>query len=252
MERTFRHSLIKRVQTDLPRGRPFDLSALRELGVSPQLAARYASSGWLVRLGHGVYCFAGDNLDKSQTVGFLQTRVAGLHVGGKSALALQSIQHNLGTNGRLVLWGDARFTLPAWFVARFPARYVCARLFDWPADFPAERTLTTPPGAAVGLRVSVPERAILELLHDAGTHEPLEDAHTLFSGIQSMRDQTVGQLLECCKSVKTVRLFLMWARETGVVDVAALLDQHRLPVGSDSRWIARLKDGSLLSLKPHG
>ncbi len=56
----------------------------------------------------------------------------------------------------------------------------------------------------------------------------------------------------CCTSVKTVRLFLTWARETNVVDVPALQQKYAMPVGSEKRWMARLKDGTLLSLKPHG
>ena len=66
------------------------------------------------------------------------------------------------------------------------------------------------------------------------------------------RDIVYLNLLACCTSVKTVRLFLTWARETKVVDVAALQQQYKLPVGSDKRWMTRLKDGTLLSLKPHG
>ena len=48
------YSLIKRVETSVPRGAPFDLDALRRLGVSPYLAARYVRGGWLVQLGQGV------------------------------------------------------------------------------------------------------------------------------------------------------------------------------------------------------
>jgi hypothetical protein len=130
MERTVRHSLIKSLQTGLPRGAPFDLSALDRLGISAKQAARYAETGWLVRLGQGVYAFPADTLAAHATVKFLQTRVSGLHVAGKSALALQGVRHNLAPRESLVLWGDERFSLPAWFTSRFPARYAWAGLFD--------------------------------------------------------------------------------------------------------------------------
>ncbi|MBP6203066.1 MAG: AbiEi antitoxin N-terminal domain-containing protein, partial [Azonexus sp.] len=55
--RTVEHSLIKRVQTELSRGVPFDLADLERLGVSAKLAAYYASVGWIERLGYGVYAF---------------------------------------------------------------------------------------------------------------------------------------------------------------------------------------------------
>ena len=114
--------------------------------MSPQLAAHYADGGWLVRLAHGVYAFPNDEFGVYGALKFLQQRVPGLHVGGKSALALQGVRHNLGSREALVLWGEGRFALPVWFTSRFPARYVHARLFDWPDTVLAGKTLTTPPG----------------------------------------------------------------------------------------------------------
>lgn len=252
MDANSRHQVIRRLQTDLPRGAPFDLTTLAPLGVSAQLAARYAESGWLVRLAHGVYAFPNDDFGVYGALKFLQRRVPGLHVGGKSALALQGVRHNLSSRDTLVLWGDARFEIPAWFTSRFPARYVYARLFDWPEDMMASKTVTTPPGLPDGLRASCSERAVLELLYDAGTKQSLEEARNLFDGVRSPRKELLGQLLACCTSVKTVRLFLTWARETSLVDVDALLEQYPVRTGSDKRWMSRLSDGTLLSLNPNG
>lgn len=55
-----------------------------------------------------------------------------------------------------------------------------------------------------------------------------------------------------CNSVKAVCLFLQWAHETGIVDTQELEQKYRLPTGSESRWMKRLKDGTLLTLKPYG
>ena len=231
----------------MPRGSPFDLAMLTEHGVSAQLAAKYAEGSWLVRLAQGVYAFPGDTLDAHGAIKFLQTRVPGLHVAGKTALSLQGVRHNLSPRDKLVLWGDVRYTLPDWFVSRFPARYVHARLFDWQDLFPAAKSLTTPPGVTDGLHVSVPERAILECLYEVGTHQGVEEAHNIFSGLRNLRKDVLGKLLA---SVKTVRLFLTWSRETGVIDADSLRSQYHIPVGSDKRWMTRLKDGTLLTLKP--
>lgn len=252
MNANSRHDLIKRLQTSLPRGAPFDLATLASIGVSPQLAARYAEGGWLVRLAQGVYAFPNDDFGVYGALKFLQQRVPALHVGGKSALALQGVRHNLGPRDALVLWGNARFALPAWFTSRFPARYVQARLFDWPDATLATKTLITPPGMPDGLPASAPERAVLEMLYEVGTKQSLEEARNIFDGLRSPRKELLGQLLSCCASVKTVRLFLTWARETGVVDADELLARHALRTGSTKRWMSRLADGSLLSLNPHG
>ncbi len=236
----------------MPRAAPFDLEDLRQLGISAQTASHYAKEGWLVRIGHGVYAFPGDELTPHGMVKFLQRRVEGLHVGGKSALALHGARHNLSTRERLVLWGETRHNLAKWFTSRQPARYVSAKLFKWSDEMLRERTLTTPPGVTDGLRVSTPERAAVEMLYEVGRKENLEEARHVFEGLRNLRKEVTGRLLACCTSVKAVRLFLTWARETNLLDVDALLDQHRIRVGSDRRWVHRLKDGTLLTLKPYG
>ncbi len=183
---------------------------------------------------------------------FLQERVAGLHIGGRSALALQGVRHNLAHRETLVLWGEARAALPKWFTSRFPARYAHARLFEWPdTELPA-LTLTTPPGVLPGLRVSTPERAALEMLYEAGVGKSPEEARAVFEGLRNLRTHVAGRLLSCCTSVKAVRLLLAWSRQTGLLDVDALRARYPLRVGSEARWIGRLRDGSLLALKPYG
>lgn len=252
MERSPRHGLIKRLQAEMPRGRPFDVASLTTLGVAPQLAARYAKHGWLVRLGQGVYSFPGDELTRDGCVLLLQQRVEGLHVGGKSALALHAVRHNLTVRDTLVLWGDQRFVLPEWFTSRFPSRYLSAKLFEWPDAKFATATLSSPAGATDGLRASTPERAALEMLYEVGTNQGLEEARNLFEGLRNLRKDVAGRLLACCTSVKAVRLFLTWSRQTGVLDVDTLRQHYRLRVGSESRWMTRLKDGTLLTLKQYG
>ncbi|MHB0774479.1 type IV toxin-antitoxin system AbiEi family antitoxin domain-containing protein [Halomonas sp. WWR20] len=76
------------------------------------------------------------------------------------------------------------------------------------------------------------------------------EARNVFDGLRSPRKDLLGQLLACCTSVKTMRLFLTWARETGIVDVDALLEQYPARTGGRRRWMSRLNDGTLLSLSP--
>lgn len=252
MERVSRHSLIKRLQIELPRGAPFDIAVLGQLGISPKAASHYTKEGWLVRVGHGVYAFPKDELTPHGMVKLLQSRVEGLHLGGKSALALQGVRHNLNAREQLVLWGDVRCELPQWFTSRQPARYVSAKLFAWPDKELPMLTLTTPPGETEGLLVSTPERGAIEMLYDVGKKESLEEARNIFDGLGALRKDVTGQLLSCCTSVKAVRLFLTWARETQILDVDLLRETYPLQVGSSQRWMHRLKDGTLLSLKPYG
>lgn len=229
-----------------PRGRPMDLAMLDAQGVSAFLAAKHARSGWLKRLAQGVYAFAGDTLNRDQCLLFLQDYISGLHVAGKSALAWQGVRHNLSLREHLMLWGDDKRTkLPPWFVGQFPASYRSTTLFSPKASASG---IGTPPGILEGVRVSVPERAVLEMLYEVGKSQDMEEAKNLFESLRGLRFEVMGELLSQCTSVKTVRLFLLWAKETEVLNVSALREKYTLPVGSSSRWMGRMADGTLLSL----
>ena len=79
-------SLIRELVTQAVPGRPMSLADLEAFGISPYLAAKSARSGWLVRLGPGVYRLPSPPLDRDQCLLVLQEQVAGLHVGGRTAL----------------------------------------------------------------------------------------------------------------------------------------------------------------------
>src|SRR5260370_4952379 len=92
MATTNRHKL-NALYTELPSGAPLTSDALKSLGISADLAVHYVRSGWLTRLARGVYCRQGDTLSLNPSLRLLQRQVAGLHVGGKSALASSGISH---------------------------------------------------------------------------------------------------------------------------------------------------------------
>lgn len=103
----------------------------------------------------------------------------------------------LGSRDTLVLWGDVLYTLPVWFTVRFPARYVYASLFGWADNTLPAKSLGTPPGQPEGLCVSVAERAVLEMLNDAGTRQSLEEARNLFDGLRGTARPVASLLHEC-------------------------------------------------------
>lgn len=224
---------------------PLDLAALRGHGISPALAAHYARTEWLERLGTGVYCVAGARLDRDQCLLFLQGRIEGLHVGGRTALAWQGVRQYLEVQERLTMWATSRGVLPAWFTERFPGTLTSMSLFD---EATVAHGIVTPPAVTDGLKVSSRERALLELLRQVRTRLELQESRELFFSTQGLRPTVAGELLTGCTSVKAVRLFLMWAAEAGNLDVDSLRANFDLPTGSASRWIGTLADGTKLVL----
>ncbi len=247
MPLTKRSSLIRRLQTSFPRGAPLDNRDLATLGVLSALAHHYQKSGWLVRLGRGVFMFPNDDLAEAACLKFLSRGLPGLHVGGKTALAWLGLRHNLPAHEPLWLWGDRKGNLPVWFNQRFHARYTARSPFS--AGRPGNLGLQPLPENPDGVLVSVPERAVIEMLSEVGIHQGVEEARNILEGIRSLRPDVLQKLLAHCRRIKVARLCVHWAEELGLTWAEAA----RKGVGGrlgHSRWTARLKDGTTLVLKP--
>jgi hypothetical protein len=219
---------------------------LAKLGISPALAHHYLTTGWLVRLGRGVFMFPNDSLQRDLCLNFLAQRIAGLHVGGKTALAWRGVRHNLATKEPLWLWGDSPTKLPLWFTGRFPARYTARNSFT--AKLPCGFGLQPLPENSGGPLVSVPERALLEMLGEVGIRQGVEEARNIMEGIQSVRLEELEPLLKHCRRVKVIRLCVLWAEELNLPWATAARKAAGKKLGR-SRWTSRLKDGTTLILK---
>ena len=227
-------------------GSPITSAQLAELGVSADLAVHYARSGWLKRLGRGVYCRPGEALSLHPSLVVLQHQVAGLHVGGKTALEWYGVRQYVSQHAALHLFGWAAARLPDWFGQHFPGEYHRKRLFtEEPEQMPGVGPFENRANAPL---VSTPERALLELLDEVGVRQPLQEAKEIAEGTYSLRAEVLMDLLKRCTSVKTVRLCLRLGRELALPWVDKL-DEVVLPKGSARPWISKSKDG-LLVLKP--
>ena len=135
--------------------------------------------------------------------------------------------------------------LPQWFTERFPARYTTRTPFD--SALPAEAGLEPLPDQPEGVRVSVPERALLELLHEVGVNQGVEEARNLMEGLRSLRPEVLALHLKHCQRVKAARLCVRWSEELNLpwAETARRAAAKHLTGG---RWSARLKSGTRLSL----
>ncbi|MES9811649.1 MAG: type IV toxin-antitoxin system AbiEi family antitoxin domain-containing protein [Candidatus Thiodiazotropha sp.] len=243
---TIKHNKLKGLYTQLAAGSPVASDQLADMGISADLAVHYVRSGWLERLARGVFCRPGEKLLLEPSLRFLERRIKGLHVGGKSALEWHGIRHYVSQKEVLHLYGWATARLPEWFVERFPAEYHRKRLFE---EEPGSLLHVNPFDGSNGRsQVSSPERALLELLSEVGVRQPLQEVKELMESTYSLRSKVLRQLLQHCTSVKTVRLCLQLGRELSL-PWAEKLDPGDLPTGSDRPWVSKGKDG-LLVLKP--
>jgi hypothetical protein len=90
----------------VPRGQPLDPKMPRDGGVSAQQTSYLVSAGWLQHLSKGAYLLTGDRPTCDGILAYLSDWIAGLHVGGKTALGWQGVRHNLSFREHVVLWID--------------------------------------------------------------------------------------------------------------------------------------------------
>lgn len=246
MESTSGTVSFKEVLRTHPRGEPLGTAALKRLGVSPYRASALARSGWLDHLARGVYMLPGDTLSRDGSLAFLAEQVPGLHVGSKTALAWRGVRQNIAFRETLTLWGDRAKPLPAWFTKRFQARYQATQLFD--NQMEGRLGLQPLPNGDPRVLVSVPERAVLELLSDVGKTQSLSEARELIEGLPSLRTKVLDELLMHVTRIKVVRAVASLANELSL-PWATLAKQHSLRIGGGSRWIAVSKTGERLDFK---
>lgn len=174
--------------------------------MSADLAVHYARAGWLVRLARDVSRRSEQGLSLHPSLKLLESRIEGLHVGGKSALDWQGVRQYVAQQEALHLYGWSAARLPEWFLKEFPAEYHRKRLFD---ERPGALLHVVPfEGRDEAPQVSTPERALLELLSEVGVRQPLQEARELMESTYNLRGTVLQELLAHCTSVKTVRLCL--------------------------------------------
>jgi hypothetical protein len=147
----------------------------------------------------------------------------------------------------LTLLGDVPANLPEWFTSRFPASYASRHLFG--EELPKNYGLEPLPQNPDGPLVSVRERALLEMLSEVGLSHGVEESRNIMEGLFTVDESVLETLLRACVRGKVVRLCAQWSEELelGWAPVA----RHALDaMPHRGRWLARMKGGGTLVLKP--
>ena len=237
---------IKELLSKLDWDTPYSSSDLQALGLPSTAAARLAKSGWLKRLGRGVYQVPNAKLDMNQALAYLSLEVSELHVGGKTALAWRGTRHNLAHQERVNLWGRKAARLPEWFTYLFNVTYQSTRIFD--NALPQGFGLAPLPAGNPKVLVSVPERALLELFSDTGKLQSLEETLNVSESVRHLRPAVLETLLTHTTRVKVVRLAKSLA-ESLELPWLEIAKKHNERLGSSSPWTAVTRDKKILHLK---
>ena len=178
-------------------GVPLTMDELRSKGISNQLAAYYVNSGWLRRVGHGLYSFPNETIEIQGVLGSFQKNVSGFHVASKTALAWNGISHNLYYQAQSIVWGDKARAIPAWVCRQFNVRYSCSRLFHFQSEKEDLETRPLNSQLSNAVSCSCPERALLEMLYELPSLD-VEEVENLFELVQYPRESLVNLFWRYC------------------------------------------------------
>lgn len=220
-------SKINQLLRRWPNGTVAVSSWLEKQGAYQQLVQRYEATAWIRRVGQGAYAKAGDQIEWTGALYALQEQLKlPVHAGGKTALQLQGYAHFLpmGKGTTVSLFGPPDVKLPTWIKQHrwaIKVRYTTTNLFAGEAG----QGLSKKDLGSYGIKVSAPERAIMEVLYGVPLVDSYEEARLLMEGLTTLRPRVVQSLLEKCASVKVKRLFMLLAENckhawVGKVDLA--------------------------------
>ncbi len=212
-------------------------SWLEKNGISRDLQQYYLKSGWLESYGFGAFKRPNENV---QWVGALhslqrQTKLS-VHVGGLTSLTLQGLSHFVRlARENLYLFSPQYTDLPKWFLDQ-----------DWSEQVVHVKTKFLPADLALyeynqdtlKLKLSSPERAILECLYLTPNRFDMVECYQILEGLPNLRPKVLQELLENCNSIKVKRLFLYMAFKAKH-HWLDFVDKSKIELGTGDRVIVK-------------
>lgn len=249
----------------VPPGFLVDAAWLKRFGIDPKSIHDYAERGWLERVVRGVYRRPLPHTDQAgrppvrpetdwqlPLLSIQWIMGHDVHLGGLSSLGFHGLAHYLPLGGgeRIYLYGE----VPSW-LARLPGKtqfVVRSRVLfvdDLTGVENAEHQFESAPGAGAEhgptvspwrwpLKVSSPERAILEALDELPAHATFDNLDMIFQGLTNLRPKRLMTLLRTCRSIKVKRLFFVFA-DRHAHAWRKHLDKSAIDFGSGPRALAK-------------
>lgn len=207
-------------------------SLLDQVGIYPQLRYKYVRSGWLEKLGRGVFKANGASIKWQDALRALQQQLKlQVYAGAKSTFQLLGRSHYLG-RVRIYVFHPKEEHIPLWFKKldclkkKDLVLYAGSPFKDWSLGIEEYECM----------EISSLERAAFEQFYLVGTKESFDESYKLLEGLTALRPKLIQALLEDCSSVKTKRLFLYVAEHLGYAWFRKL-DLSTVDLGSGPRVI---------------
>ncbi len=235
---------LNRLITKWPSGTVAVYEWLKKEKIYRQLVDKYVRSGWLRRIGKGAFVRLGEQIDWSGGLYAIQDNMnLPVHASGITALQLQGYAHfiPLGPGSNVYLMGRPSTKLPKWFLDypwQVNIKFKTSTLFGNSDDigFVSQARKT------YEIRLSVPERAMMEFLLNVPYEASFEHAKLVMEGLTTLRADLIQELLEACRSVKVKRLFLFLADYCNHIWFERI-NTSKLDLGKGKRML--VKDGQL-------
>lgn len=228
---------IKNLMEDWPKGQVATSAWLKSTGISSQLTQRYLQSGWIETIGVGAYQKPKEPVNWVGGLATLQSQLfLNVHLGGPTAFSVRGGAHYVRFGKeRIFLFSPLNERLPKWFTD-----------FDWGNSIRHIKTSILLPELGVStykhenieIKVSSPERAILECLHVSPKEFDLLECYQTLEGQLTLRPDLMQKLLVECNSVRVKRLFLYMASKAKL-PVIEYLDTKKIDLGNGDRSIVK-------------
>lgn len=215
-------------------------SWLKDNGISKPLAEYYKKSGWFDSFGVGAFIRRGDAVNEFGSLFTLQNYLKlPVHIGGASALNLHGMSHYIREEkSPTQIFNEYKSPIPSWF-----KKSDVFKVQIYNTNFlPANKHLVIKSDVeSHQLKISSPERAILEVLYLCPDQFDLVEAFHLVENMVSLRPKVLQDLLENCNSIKVKRLACFIFEKMGH-EWFKFLDLSKIDLGSGNRKI--VKNGS--------
>jgi len=231
---TENESKIKRFLSQHQQGTVSLAKWLERIGISHDLQKKYRKSGWLESIGSGAFKRPDEKVTWQGAMYAIQTQAKlPIHPGATTALSMQGLSHYMRAQETVYLFSPQATQLPKWFSS-----------YAWGSSMELVKSSVIPDKIGIvssdeknfSIRISGPERAMLECLHLAPGKLDLVECYHIMEGLSNLRPKLVQELLEKCTSVKIKRLFLFMATKAQH-QWLELIDRKKIDLGKGDRSI---------------